>query len=361
MSFRKAQVHSQFNWLFVLIVGGFFIILFFTMSTRQADSAQQRISATALEGISNIFEAARTGTSMSATVDIPDIEIKFSCENELFGDNTYSEYRVGGFSRRIDALPTFAPGNLEGDNLVTWTQSWEMPFNVMNFLLITNEQTRFFFVKNDDFSDIYEDIENSFSDNMKVEFVDSIDDDRFADFNDDFSIVVLFSEDDEDPDDLDAIDETFSGFYRVVQITPDRDMFGTINFYEDAAHVSEIKYAGRASLYGALFSPDKEYYDCSMSKAMERFVRVSCIYNQKHRSLADYYSSDAQCVSVYDRVLDIFRELHGDDFCAQTSDGIELSDASIEIDEDYGKLKDFFFALESAYDDARRHSCARPY
>ena len=361
MRSKGSQVHSQFNWLYILIVGGFFIILFFTMSTRQVDTVERRISASALEGISNIFEAARTGTSMSATVNVPDLKIEFLCESRLFGDNIYSEYRVGGFSRRMDGLPTFVPGDMEGDNLVTWTQTWELPIPVMNFLYIANSRTRFFFVRDESFSDIYSAIEDSFSSNMRAEFVES-EDPRFADFNDLYSIIVVFTESTSEPTELlEYVDETFSGFYRLVQVVPESINFGRINIYEDMSHVGEMTYAGRASLYGAIFAPDESYYECSMRKAIERLGRVACIHHHKHKALREHYSGDVQCRNVYDGVVESFYELFGDDFCRDTEGGIDLGDVSMSFEDNYEDIKRFYNSMEDAYGGARRFSCARPY
>ncbi len=366
ISQKRSQVHSQFNWMYVLIVGGFFILLFVTMSMRQADSAQQRISATALEGISNIFEAARTGTSMSATVSIPDLEIEFTCRqgilSEVFGDRLYSEYRVGGFSRRIDELPTFVPGILEGDNLITWTQSWDMPMPIMNFLYITNEQTRFFFIENEEFPEIYWRIEDSFSSNMQSEFLQSIAEERFADFNDDFSIVVIFS-DDPRPNEIDDIVETFSGHVRVVQVSPDDDFFGKVKYYDEFGdNAGEVNYAGRASLYGAIISPDADYYECSMTKALRRMARIACVHYRKHVELQDYYSDNVNCRRVYNNAVASFDDFFGDDFCNTNADGaLELGDFSLDFAEDFDAFKRFHSNLMSAYDGARRGSCARPY
>ena len=343
------------------MVGGFFLLLFFGLSTRQAESAQQRISATALQGISNIFEAARTGTSMSASVRIPYLTIQFSCETGLFGDHIYSEYRVGGFSRRIDALPTFVPGDLTGDNLVTWTQSWNIPFSVMNFLYIVNDQTRFFFIDDPSHSDVFNSIKDSFSSNIKSEFLDSIDNPRFADFNDDYSIIVIFSDDESDPIDVEErVIETFSGNTRIVQVVPENENFGKVMYY-DADNFGEVQYAGRASLYGAIFSPDENYYECSMRKALERLSRVACIYHQKHIALQEHYSGDVQCRGVYNRVVNSFLEFFDDEFCSLDGDVISLGANQMSFEEKYNQLILFHNTLVSAYNDARRFSCSRPY
>ena len=359
---KKSQVHSQFNWMFVLMVGGFFLLLFFGLSTRQAESAQQRISATALQGISNIFESARTGTSMSASVRIPYLTIEFSCETGLFGDHIYSEYRVGGFSRRIDGLPTFVPGDLTGDNLVTWTQSWNIPFSVMNFLFIVNDQTRFFFINNPSHSEIFNSIEDSFSSNMKSEFLESINDPRFADFNDDYSIIVIFSDNENHPVAVsERVNEIFSGSTRIVQIVPDDEIFGKVIYYDEDGFDGQVQYAGRASLYGAIFSPSDDYYECSMRKALERFSRVACIYHQKHIALQEHYSDDVQCRGVYNAVVNSFLEFFDDELCSSDGDIIKLDANQISFEEKYNQLILFYNTLVSTYNDARRYSCSRPY
>ena len=53
---RKAQVSTQFNWIFILIVGGLILSMFVAFSSKQKSIAEVQIDARSLEGINTIFE-----------------------------------------------------------------------------------------------------------------------------------------------------------------------------------------------------------------------------------------------------------------------------------------------------------------
>jgi hypothetical protein len=330
----KAQVANQFNWIFVLIVGGLFLALFFTMSTKQGKISETRVSATALEGITTIFESARTGNSLSTIIEIPELTMGFSCEYGLFNSDTiYSAYTVEGLSKQIPALPTFAPEKLIGNDLSTWTQTWKFPYMIQNFLYIANSKTRFFFIFDRDFFELQEELNATFSRNMKAEYLSSIS--ELADYNDDLSIVVLVTS-----DSIDAanIRDVFENTVQIIQVVPDSRSYEFGTLYFNADENKKSYYYGMASLYGALFSGNKEYYECSMRKAEERFKRVSCVQMKKYQLMSEAYANDVECKLAYDTALLNMQTFFGADFCdaENTIDtGTELFDFSIGLENEY--------------------------
>lgn len=374
---KKAQVASQFNWIFVLIVGGLFIAMFFAMSNKQSQSAEVKVSAIALEGVTTIFESARTGNSLSTTVEVPDLTIEFSCEttNSAFWDDDgvkeyYSDYTVSSLSRRLPAMPTFAPGTLEGSEIYTWTDTWYMPFKVMNFLFLANPKMRFFFYYSDPFPDLQETMNESFSKTMKSHFINEIE--EIADYNDDLTIIAYFSSSDVDPGELITyLDGAIDNSYKVVHIIPDRynPEFGKAIFhYADGTGGGddhETAYFGLASLFGVIFSPDKEYYECSMGKAAQRLMRIGCVYYQKHQRLYDAYTNDLDCRSAYSSALGTFSTYFGNGFCSTDDNQIRLGDPVDLFDAGSGELYDkeysFFSSLKADNKDAIIRSCEYLY
>ncbi len=360
---KKSQVSSQFNWIFVLLVGGMFLIMFFTMSTRQSTAAETRISAIALSGISTIFESARTGTSLSSVVSVPNIEISFTCETGLFNsDNIYSDYRVGMLSRKIPALPTFAPGTLSGDDLVTWTVSWDMPYRVMNFLFLANSMTRFFFYfPENEFPELKRTINNSFSNNIRHMFIDSVD--EIEDYNDDHSIIVVFTSNDGFVDSMGiSLEDIFRNDARILQVVPDSNvLFGYVDYYNKRKnHQSRTTYFGLASLYGAIFSPNSNFYECSILKAMKRFQRVSCVYKQKYNFMARKYERPA-CIVPYNAALGAFDNYFGTDFCMSDNGDVSLGNPNEVVFDEFDSEKLFFESLAQYNRQAISGSCELLY
>ncbi len=355
---RKSQVSSQFNWIFILIVGGFFLMMFFTMSTRQADVSERRISATALSGLNNIFQAARTGTSLSTTITVPEMRVDFTCE--IISDNIYSDYSVDGFTTRIDEMPTFAPGFLEGTSINTWTYRWEMPYTVMNFLYLSNPSTRIFFVfPEGEFEDLKKTINETFSSRKRHHFLESLDD--VQDFNDDHTLIAKFT--DGEMSNAPVFDH-FNNDVRTINMKPYEtdNRFGEADIYaKDGQTVSnDVPYLGLASLYGLIFSPDEEFYECSMKKAVRRLARISCIYYSKYKELEEFYQGeDLYCSNLYPQAIQEMEELFGDDFCDAEDLRIEeISKAESFKMEDYHS---FFRGMSQANTGAREFSCEMLY
>lgn len=298
---KKAQFSSQFNWIYILLVGGFILTLFITLSTRQQDVAEVKINAISLEGISTIFEAARTGNSLSTKIEITELTMGFHCEE--INNYIYSDYTVNSLSKRMPGVVVFAPPELTGRELITWTYSWEMPYKVMNFFYIVNSKVHVYFYLDDSYSDFEHALQESFSENIAHEFVDSPD--KILDANDDLTIIVI--DDTIDPSSLYDQLQDFEKDVVVVQVTPygpdvppknPTAYFGDITFYDkETIQTGKTQYFGLASLYGAIISGDKEYYECTMKKAVERLKRVSCIYNQKYAELESSLE-DPDCKSV---------------------------------------------------------------
>ena len=363
---RKSQVSSQFNWVFVLIVGGMFLLIFFTMGRRQTDAADVRISATAISGLSTILESARTGTSLSTIIDIPEIEIEFSCE--IIRDNIiYSDYRVGPMSKKLPILPTFVPGVLNSRNLITWTMSWDMPFKIMNFLYLANNDMRFFFYFPDNqFISFERLINETFSNNIKHVF--ARDSDNILDYNEEYSIIVIFSNDDNFVANLDFDPgNRFRKQVRIIQIKPSEDnIFGHVKYFDRNRNQvgSQVAYYGLASFYGAIFSESDEFYTCSMLKAMERFKRVSCIYKQKFERMRESYLSVPGCLNVYSGTVNYvsnYFEYGGMSFCISSGDEISLGDFEKTDFSEYTRERTFYRNIAQSNRQAILNSCELLY
>ena len=355
---KKSQVSSQFNWIFILIVGGFFLMMFFTMSSRQADVSERRVSATALSGLNNIFQAARTGTSLSTTITVPSMRVDFTCE--MISDTIYSDYSVDGFSSRIDELPTFTPGYLDGSNINTWTYRWEMPYTVMNFLYLSNRATRIFFVfPEGEYENLRDTINETFSSRKRHHFVEELDD--VEDYGDDHTVVAKFTDDGISDS---AHSSDFSYDVRSISIEPyeNDNRFGKGQMFDkQGTEIGETRtYAGLASLYGLILSPDDEFYQCSMNKAVRRLARISCIYYSKYHEIMEMYSEDTACYYQYDNAIQQMDDFFGDDFCDLDDASLgDLSDHATEIDKD--AYHDFFYAMAEYNTGTRQYSCEMLY
>jgi hypothetical protein len=351
--------------------------MFVAFSSRQQSISEVQIDARSLEGINTIFESARTGNSLSTTIDTPSINMEFSCES--INGYTYSDYSVNGIRKKTDGMVVFAPSKLSGKGLITWTYAWDFPFRVMNFFYVSNERVRYYFVlKDSDLRSIYDLTFETFSDNFKSEFLETWDSSKIVDLNDDLTVVVLFANElsISDLDEIEATIENFEKDVKIIVVTPRSEfapprsndaLFGNIEFYDKDMNSEISSYMGLASMYGAIVSADKSYYECTMQKASERFKRLACIFLQKYESLKEKYDSDCRLIYVrsIDNLRTYFSSESNDIFCSQNANILTLSEnnalTNLLSDGDYSNELDLYNSLYASNKASIGESCAPLY
>ena len=139
---KRGAIEVQFNWIFVIIVGAVILLFFFAIINNQSKTTEDRISISQ----SKYFETVITSTGQKVGTlkeyQIPGLKISFECDS---GANLYS-YSVQNLPARDTKYDViFTQEELIGNNIQTWTQSWDLPFAVGTFLYITNSKQGYIF------------------------------------------------------------------------------------------------------------------------------------------------------------------------------------------------------------------------
>ena len=84
------------------------------------------------------------------------------------------------------------------------------------------------------------------------------------------------------------------------------DCFGDLyfaNYNNNGVPISsQSQFIGRASLIAAIFSENKEIYEYGMNNAINRLKNISFIYDEKAKSLQNYYQAiDINCANLFDQ------------------------------------------------------------
>ena len=133
---KRGVVELQVSWLFALIVGALILLFFGGVVMRQKTSTDIAISGDVLADLEAIFSGSLVSPNTVNTIDMPDVEITVDC----------NEFRIGDVSKQIGPWAVFSPSQLKGKKLITWTQEFNMPFLVQNFLYVTTKDVRYIFV-----------------------------------------------------------------------------------------------------------------------------------------------------------------------------------------------------------------------
>jgi hypothetical protein len=291
---KKSQLELQFNWIFVLIVGIVFLAFFFMLISSQTKSNEIKISASLTKHFRTIIDSTSQKSGTLNEYKFPSsFEIDFECDiDKNIYEYRLNDYKVGDI--KYDVI--FSPRKLFGQNIYTWTREWELPesegFSVSTFLYVTNKRNGYIFINST--SSAFKTLFSQFPENISVDISDGTQD--FGERNYDNYTYILFKDNvyDVQINDANKIKKTFI----VIEPLNPNDVFeyGNIYYCDSKAEFNnqfppsssstkstitrgceQTQYLGSASLYGAIFSSDKKYYDCMMTKAIRKLRLVTLL------------------------------------------------------------------------------------
>jgi len=275
----RGQVGIQFNWMFVLIAGGVILAFFVGFIAMQKDSSNVALETTIAVDLDAIFTGARVSDGTATKVPFPNIEINVDC----------SSFRVGSASRNLENSMLFSPASIKGRNLITWSKSWNYPMKVGNFLYLTTDNVRYIFVC-DSNCDRIKLLEAELPKELNKEVCDKKDDcwTNLEDQNNHHVRVVT----DVDVDDNDLKKAFGEDKYSVFNIENKKLNNEEINIDQDNNEL----------VYAAIFSENKEHYDCMMTNAMKKLKIISDLSYTRFENL-----ENLKCVFWSKVKYDIFK------------------------------------------------------
>ena len=291
----KGQVGIQFNWMFVLIAGGVILAFFVGFIAMQKDSSNVALETTIAVDLDASFTGARVSSGTATKVPFPNIEIKVDC----------SSFRVGSASRNLENSMLFSPASIKGRNLITWSKSWNYPMKVGNFLYLTTDNIRYIFVCENN-CDKIKLLEAELPKELNKEVCKKNTDcwDNLEDQNNHHVKVITNVE----------LDNKFKdvfgeGKYSVFNIKNEELNNEEINIDQDNNEL----------VYAAIFSENKEHYDCMMANAMKKLKIVSDLSYKRFKDL-----ENLKCVFWSKTKYDLFKGYVID--CMNDFNSCEFSD-----------------------------------
>jgi hypothetical protein len=287
---KRGQVGVQFNWLYVLIAGGLILLFFGSLVLRQKAVSEDKLSVDVLNSLDAIFTGAKVGKGTFNEVSLGQQEMELRC----------NQYGVGNAQKNLLQTVVFGPSLVRGNKLYTWAVGWEVPYRIMNFLILTSNQVRYVWVSDDtgfSVSRLHEQV----PDTLKAERITSTD---FLTMEHKNQYKVRFILFDVAPNYMfnppsDFIDADVSAIGVVAGSTPEKGTLRFFNWVNDGFKVTESSYVETASLFGALYAEDPRDYACGMEKAFERASYVHEINLHRAQYLQDEkYLVDSTCSTL---------------------------------------------------------------
>ncbi len=275
-----------------------------TSISKQSEVSDSDVSVEILQNIDSIISTSWQSVNTFKVVNTPKITIKYICE-----DN-YSAYSVNSKLRRIDNLVMFAPTQINGRKIFTWSKEYKMPMKIVNVLYLTNNKHKYIFVNSSE-NNVMQFLSSNFPSNMTFETVE----DGFELEDGNFDTYTIISTDETYagegvPDSIKkrtkaVIINTSSGNYN----------YGNVSFYSfNSVGIWEFTgrniYLDKSTLYGAIFSSGSSDYFCTIEKLMRKSKNLYRIYHNVAEKELDS-SSKLVCISsYYPSVIQVLEDLN---------------------------------------------------
>ena len=294
---NKAQISIQFNWIFVLVAGALILIFFIGVVYKIRASSRESLACNVLTDLEAIITGASVSTGTSNLIDTPEVaEIEFVCDKDGF-----SQYNIrdSGCKKDTPIEPIFAPDLIKGKKLLTWALELSAPFKIDNVLFLTHPQIKYIFVCNEDdpVKKYYDSLPNEINkqwisntaslkfinlepeNNYKIKFIISPKPGEVPNTNIPEKLRKIPRKDISQI----SISQNQIEFFKTskISITPSLTSEGTVPILPNNLE----------SVYAAIFSEDKESYECNMKKIYKRLAIISDVYLERTISLIEYYTN----------------------------------------------------------------------
>jgi hypothetical protein len=286
---KKSQISIQFNWIFILIAGTLILIFFIGVVYKIRASSKESLACNVLSELEAIITGASVSTGTSNSIDTPDVaEIEFVCDKDGF-----SQFNIKGSGCKKDTPiePIFAPSLIKGKKLITWALEFSAPFKVDNFLFLTHPQVKYVFVGND-VKQYYEELPAE----INKQWIENTNSQEFTNLKTESNYKIKFI--------ISSIPNTnipegLKKFSRKdisqISISPNK-----IEFYKKSLIADSFASEGTVpilpnnlpSIYAAIFSEDKESFECNMKKIYKRLAIISDVYSERTISLINHYKEN---------------------------------------------------------------------
>ncbi len=311
---KKAFSAQLFKWIFVVIAGSLFLIFFVRFAFQQTTIFGQKGSAQLLASLEDQLEAFSVSEKSSKIISLGyNTEVNFDCENIINENNP-----------KKTNLIIFTPSKIKGKNLLTWTRSFEFPYQIVNLYYLASEQSRYLLVYD----------KNSFE--------------RVADFSfPDFLNLQKTNYDNLNLDDLAANTKNLQNlnliyFTKINHPSEIFKKFSNLNLVEINLKDNEIKifkpdgsftssyFLEEPILLGAIFGP--ENFNCIKDKVLSRLALITKVYSQKAVYLSTKVS-DQLCKARYYEIrntLDPFKEADSKNLLYELKDKIKTQNKALQ-------------------------------
>lgn len=295
---KRGIVDFQLNWIFAIVVGGLIVILFYRLIAVERTRGDISSATEIRDEINKILAGSGITPDKIVTLETSgDLELVFYCNLE----EGLSEYYVGrGIKTPLNIEPVFSHTNIKGTNLVIQSLPWRMPFYVGTFLYITSSNIQYIFYNgtSEDNPGFIIDLYNKFPDSINKRLTEDI---SSLNVGRNDKVVLVYLEESNPEINLNQFAEEIRRERLIpIQIAKEGGAVSGSVYYMGRDMVPEnTVFIDFPTLIAAIYSENKQVYECNMDKAIKRLKYSAKIYASRSEKISEEYGLNHVCGSTH--------------------------------------------------------------
>ena len=338
----KKAFEIQFNWIFVLIAGAAILIFFSSVIIKQKGITQSSTNIEMLKQMENIVSGAGVSTDTIVPLDIPNFDIKISC----------NKISIGSSSSQYQSMILFSPSSIKGSRIITQTLAFNEPYRSANLLFITSAQVKYILIGR---GALMEETNRTLPVELDKEAFDIYDPSKIRNTNNYKAKLVFFNVNIPSgiPSSLTKMQDSA---VTAIKVTGDIEK-GTVDFYKKNGNLFTLSensaYLGKSSLIAAIYVENPEMYTCNINNVFSRNSLVTKVYKGKTGNLMARPTTRPDCRQIYSDSLPYLNRIETASSKLAKAQKIEISDIN--------EISGSSISLTSQNAEARKFTCPRIY
>ncbi|MBU0470169.1 MAG: hypothetical protein KKA62_01350 [Nanoarchaeota archaeon] len=277
---KKGQIQLTFSWIYILIAGAVILLFFIGLVVKQAKVSEEKLSLDITRILESIFAGAGVSEKTKNFIDAPglsDYTFFFNCEEGVseFGIKD----RPAISQNSID--PVFVQKEINTIKIITWSLPYRLPFKVMDFLMVTSGNTKYYLTGGED--RFVNEFLNS-TEGFNREYISDLEE---AKAGGEVAIRIIDSDGSQVPtgnvpsslasfEDSKVSAVVFSGTNQVDFYQKEGNRWKKLN--KGAVRIISLGGERDAAKYAAIFTENDQTYQCNMQKAFKRLSILAEVY-----------------------------------------------------------------------------------
>ncbi|MBD3361300.1 hypothetical protein GF358_00755 [Candidatus Woesearchaeota archaeon] len=350
---NKKGFELQFHWILVLIAGAIILFFFFSVVQKQRSLSSERLAITLSTDIDAVFSSALESKDTSQVLTVPDSGIAFSCS-----DVCDCNFWIGKKSNPFGDKIIFAPDFLESGRAVAWSSDWNMPFRAANFLFLRDPADKYFVVMNPADSrsrNLFRELNKSLPAGVALSVISPADVLDIVPVEDVKYRFVFLDTETGPPF---GLSDDFRNFD--VSVVYVNSVDKSVTFYQKRRgltfNADTSLYAGNPAVFAAVFSADKDIFECGMKKAFSRLSVVADILDKRADDLEEAMFGESRSDCVYSAP-----DLNYLEDISRIARDLSLSSSFVQDSEDFIALRSAVDGVASLNNNLVQQSCPGIY